>query len=171
MTNIQTPLGEVAIEIDGERTDYIAAKGKINDVTFPNILGRYHIIIDFIPDGKKHIISCVIKSSEKLNRTIESGENLECQSFYSKNKIKISIGLLGESWRCVGGKLVECENDYDIEYLDDGMAYCVLEGTKTQKYIFGIAWIDNVGWDDALSYGEHNRGLETWFASDPKLPL
>ena len=28
--------------------------------------------------------------------------------------------------------------------------------TKTERYVFGIAWIDDVGWDDPID-DEHNR--------------
>lgn len=171
MANIQTPLGEILIELDGERIDYMPLESKNTEVLFPNILGRYHVVVDLIQDGKKHVISCMIKSTEELNHTHESGENLECQSFYSEDRIKLSIGLLGECWGYINGRLVYRKNDYDIEYLANGMAYCILEETKTPKYTFGIAWINDVGWDDMPIDGEHDRDVETWFASDPSFPL
>jgi hypothetical protein len=67
---------------------------------------------------------------------------------------------------------VECEQgslelyDYDTEYLVNGMAYQILSNTKTKRYVFGIAWIDNVDRDDTV--GDNNtRDTQTWFAADP----
>ena len=34
--------------------------------------------------------------------------------------------------------------------------------------MFGIAWIDNVGWDDPVD-GHNNRDVETWYGADPTL--
>lgn len=51
------------------------------------------------------------------------------------------------------------------------MAYCISEKTKTQRYTFGIAWIDNVGYEDLPVKGEHDRDVETWYAADPSYCL
>ena len=66
---------------------------------------------------------------------------------------------------------VECEQgsleyyDYDADYLVNGMSYQILPNTKTKRYAFGIAWIDNVDCDDT---GDNNdRDTQTWFAADP----
>lgn len=48
------------------------------------------------------------------------------------------------------------------------MAYLIAKNTKTTKYVFGIAWIDNVGWDDEIDE-ENNRDVQTWFAADPTI--
>lgn len=76
----------------------------------------------------------------------------------------MSIGLECEAGY-IGGKY-----DYDADYLDNGMAYVIMPETKTEKYIFGRAWIDDVGRDDPID-DEHNRDIQTWFAADSTLAL
>jgi len=43
-------------------------------------------------------------------------------------------------------------------------------GTKTKEYVFGISWIDDVGWDDLMDEN-NDRGIETWYGADPTLAL
>ena len=71
----------------------------------------------------------------------------------------------------IDGKRVsdDYDYDYDVEYLENGMSYLILKKTKTMRYVFGIAWIDDVGWDDADE--ECDRNIQTWFAADPALAL
>lgn len=171
MYPLYTPFGEIEIKIDGDEIEYEALEGEKIESLCPNVLGRYQIEIEYFPDGKEHEISCVFLTDEKYNRTPESGENLECQSFYNEKRYKLSIGLIGERWGYIDGKLVENYWDYDIDYLKNGMSYLILKETTISKYIFGISWIDNVGWDDSIIDGEHNRDVETWFGADPTLAL
>ena len=64
------------------------------------------------------------------------------------------------------GKRFSDEYDYDAEYLVNGMSYLILPGTKTEQYVFGISWIDDVGRNDPGD-GNHNRDIQTWFGADP----
>lgn len=64
---------------------------------------------------------------------------------------------------------METNNDYDIEYKPNGLSYLVLKETQTEKYYFAISWIDDVGYEDSINNGEHDRDVETWFGSDPML--
>ena len=116
--------------------------------------------IDFIPDGKIHTISCKIKghvSSEKDG--IELGERLELKSFY-KDNTKLSIGMEGESGYYADGMCISDIYDYDNEYMEDGVLYMVMKETKTTKYVFGIAWIENVTTEN---------DVQTWYGADPTL--
>lgn len=120
--------------------------------------GRYSIIVDFIPEGKEHIIACRIKSytpSEKDE--CETGENLELKSFYQKN-FKLSLGMEGDTCY-IGERHLSCY-DYNNGYTTDGVQYCLLSFTKTSRYVFGIAWIENVS---------ENNDVQTWFGADPTL--
>ena len=74
-------------------------------------------------------------------------------------------------WGYYKGELKKCNNDYDIRYLSNGMEYVISDSTKTQKYTFGIAWIDDVGYDDTVADGKRDRGVETWYAADPSYYL
>ena len=171
MTALVTPLGRIYILIDGEKTPYIAKEGQKIEHLCPNLLGRYQIEIQVTPDDNKHVLACIIDCCQEIKRDIESGERLECQSFYNDDRVKLSIGLLGECWGYSRGELININNDYDIEYLENGMAYITLEETKTDKFTFGISWIDDVGFNDTLTSENQKRDTETWFGSDPELAL
>ena len=169
MNLLNTALGTIEILIDGEKIPYIAKEGRKIENLCPNVLGRYQIEVNYIPDGSKHSLSCVINNLEQINRTVEGGENLEC--FYNKDRVKLSIALLGEQRDCQNGVLINVTNDYDIEYLENGLSYIILEESKSSKFIFGVSWIDDVAWDDPVTPECQERDTQTWFASDPSLAL
>ena len=169
MEKIITPFGEIKIMIDGNSSPYSAQKGSKLNGLCPRVLGRYQITVQFIPDGHEHKIACVFEPTCQYKSTPESGERLECQSFYNDSRIKMSIGLECEAGY-IGGEHSSGEYDYDTEYLENGMAYFIKAYTKAEKYVFGIAWINDVGWNDPIN-NEDNRDIETWFGADPTISL
>lgn len=169
MEALHTPFGDIKILIDGQQVSYFAQEGKKLDGLCPHILGRYQIDVQFIPDGKEHTIACVFESNCTYERTPESGEWLECQGFYNERRFKMSIGLECEAGY-IGSVRVSDEYDYDAEYLINGMSFLIDKKTRTEHYVFGIAWIDNVGWDDPID-DNNDRDVETWFGADPTLAL
>ncbi len=168
MQKLITPFGDIEIKIDGQLIDYDAKEGKKIETLCPDVIGRYQIRIEIPQDRKKHRISCTFLSDSEYERTPESGERLECNSFYNSKDIKMSIGLEGETWS-VSDKIASEEYgyDYDIEYLENGMSYIILETTKTTSYVFGIAWIDRVSWNN--SQEDETRDVQTWFGADPTI--
>jgi len=167
MEKLTTPFGDIDVLIDEKPIPYSVQKGSDNDVLWPNIRHRYQIVIQFIPDGREHRLSCVFSPNCAYKRAPESGESLECQGFYGAQRIKMSIGVECEAGY-LDGERVSDKYDYDADYLDNGMSYCILPDTKTERYAFGIAWIDDVGWDDQ---DDNNRDIQTWFAADPTFRL
>lgn len=156
---LQTPLGEIIVFIDNEPVQYEAETEPVDRSCCPDLNGRYSITVDFVPDGKSHTVSCRIKGhfpNEKDD--IESGEWLELKSFYQENT-KLSIGMEGEDLGYKNGMRMSAY-DYDTDYLDDGVSYEIRTFTKTEKYVFGIAWI--------LDFTNENEN-QTWFGADPTL--
>ena len=152
-----SPFGEISILIDDVEIEYTFKQLKPFD-NCPNVNGRYIIEIDFKPDGKEHNISCVFEKVPKdMETDFESGENLECQCFLYDDT-KMSIGLEGDNWYDPVTNKRESNFDFDVDYLKDGMAYLILPFTKTEKYLFGLAWIQ--------PYNEKND-VQTWFGADP----
>ncbi len=160
---IITPMGEIKILIDDVETQYVPIKGAPIENLCPDVIGRYQIEIHFLPDGKEHTISCVFPYDNSIKGYVESGEYLECQGFYDNNCIKLSIGTEGETD-------FDTDYDYDVEYLDNGMQYVILPATQTQKYVFGISWIDNID-IDVQSEEMIARDTQTWFGADPTLSI
>lgn len=161
MARLNTPFGYVTIMIDGWEIEYYYEQLAVDERLCPEVVGRYKILVEFEPDGDEHSIECILLESLDYNRVPESGEGIECQSFYNNDRIKLSIGL-----KCEAG--TKASDNYDVDYLENGMAYLVKKNTKTNKYIFGIAWIDDIGWDDER-YADNDRDVQTWFAADPTI--
>lgn len=169
METLITPFGDIKVLIDGQPVPYFSQAGRKLDVLCPHVLGRYQIPVKFIPDGSEHTIACVFEPNCSYERSPESGERLECQSFYNDCRFKLSIGLECETGYMDGVRISD-EYDYDADYLENGMAFLIDANTKTEHYTFGIAWIDNVGWDDS-SDDNNDRDVETWYGADPTLAL
>ena len=163
-----TPFGEIKILIDEKPASYSAKEGRKLERLCPHVLGRYQIPIKFIPDGKKHTIACVFEPNCSYERSQESGERLECQSFYNDCGFKLSIGIECEAGYMDGVSVLD-EYDYDTDYLENGMAFLIDANTKTENYTFGIAWIDNVEWNNPID--DNSRDVETWYGADPTLAL
>ena len=167
MKKLITPFGEIKNLIDEKPVPYFVQEGRKLEGLCPHVLGRYQITVPFIPDGKKHTIACVFEPVCSYEKTPEGGERLECQSFYNNQRFKLSIGIECEAGYING--IQASEYDYDAEYLENGMVFLIDANTKTERYSFGIAWIDNVGWDDPI--GDNGREVETWYGADPTLAL
>lgn len=152
MNRIITPLGELFIHVDGIDIMYdYQVRGKSDPCK--DVEGRYLVEINFQPDGiMHHIIECVFITPNNLEytRSYESGECLECQAFYTK-KDKLSIGT----------HVNNDGSDYEVDYLNNGMAYLIFPSTKNTKYEFGISWI--------CDYTKDND-VQTWFGADPFYP-
>ena len=164
-----TPFGEIKILIAGVSFPYHADKGKSTKEFCSDLLGRYQITIKYVPDGKEHHIACIFDSTGSFESSPESGERLECQSFYNEHRFKMSIGLECDI-ALFDGKHPSGDYDYDADYLDNGMEFIIGPDTKTEIYKFGIAWIDDVGFDDPIDQ-ENDRDAQTWFGADPSIPL
>lgn len=182
MYPLMTPFGEIDIKIDGEAIKYKSISGR-KSITLMNesgpitkdlsdLLGRYQIVVEFIPDGKIHELSCTIgKTDQVKGRELESSERLSLLSFYSQQRESLAIGLYGEPWTYYRGELIDSGFDYDIQYLEYGLSYVILEETKTTEYLFGIAWIDDLAYDAPLTDEWSNRDIQTFFGADPSFEL
>lgn len=56
--------------------------------------------------------------------------------------------------------MLSSSEKYRNEYMEDGVLYLVMKETKTIKYVFGIAWIENVTTEN---------DVQTWYGADPTL--
>lgn len=155
-----TSLGDIEICIDGKSIKYTAQNMGVMDKLCPDVDGRFCIKVEFVPDGERHAISCIIKSHIPSDKDgVESGERLELKSFY-KGHSKLSIGMEGETGYFADGTRAFDTYDYDTEYLEDGVRYVINEDTKTDRYVFCVAWIENVTDDN---------DVQTWFGADPTM--
>ena len=157
---LTTPLGDIEIYIDNKKARYTIRNIGVSEGLCPDIGGRFCIEVLCKPDGKQHTITCrIMNYTPSEHDGIESGERLELKSFY-KGKIKLSIGMEGDEGYYPDGTRVSDIYDYDNEYLKDGVSYLIMEHTKTTKYVFGVAWIENVTTENEV---------QTWYGADPTL--
>ncbi len=160
---LNTPFGPVVIMVDDIATSYSIEKKEIKDI-YRNVLGAYKIMVDKIPDGRSHEIKCLIPDIKFIFREPESGEDIECQAFYSEKGEKISICLRCESGFFHDGSRVSNKYDYDACYLENGMSYVTFKNTRESSWVFGVAWIDDAM--DGEGNIDGNRDAQTWLAAD-----
>ena len=155
---IQTPLGVIEVKQDGKRIDCTIKKIE-NDNRCPELNGRFAIMVDYIPDGQVHMISCCIKRYRvSRNDFVESAERADIKSF-RKGSTKLSIGLFSdvpEEW----GKSSDESMDYWTECLKNGAQYHIQRNAKRAVYPFGLAWLEN--------FNEKNM-IQTWYGADPTI--
>ena len=150
---IQTPLGIIEITKDGRNVDCLIRKMR-NDNRCPELSGRFAVLVDYIPDGQTHTISCCIKGYRgSKNDFIEPDERVDIKSF-CKGTTKLSLGLFSDvpdEW----GKVPDEPLDYWTEYLKNGVQYYIRAGAKQAIYPFSVAWTDRRSDknEDQTSYG------------------
>ena len=58
-----TPLGDIEVCIDGKTIKYTAQNMGVMDRLCPDVDGWFCIKVEFVPDGERHTISCIIKTA------------------------------------------------------------------------------------------------------------
>lgn len=153
---LNTPLGDINIYVDGIVTDDYEIKPLKNDKKlFPNLDGRFALIVDFKPDGRKHRIECRLENHIVSEfDCLECGENVSSVALYSEH-------FVPEDWYGVGyGGKISIAVEYGFDYSENGYAAVLIsENTKTDRFVFGVAWKI----PDRLSFGE------TFLGADPTL--
>lgn len=130
---IQTPLGTIEMTKDGRSVDCTIRRVR-NDNLCPELNGRFAVLIDYIPDGQEHTVSCCIKGfRESKSDFIEPDERVDIKSFCG-GTTKLSIGLFSDipdEW----DKTPDDIMDYWTEYLKNGVQYHIRAGAKQAIYL------------------------------------
>ena len=155
---IQTPLGTIEMTKDGKSVDCTIRRVR-NDNLCPELNGRFAVLIDYIPDGQEHTVSCCIKGfRESKSDFIEPDERVDIKSFCG-GTTKLSIGLFSDipdEW----DKTPDDIMDYWTEYLKNGVQYHIRAGAKQAIYPFGIAWIE---------HKSDKNEVQTSYGADPTI--
>ena len=133
---LETPLGNVRVYMNDIDTTYTFKPLPIANHRFPDVDGRYQIIID--SDIETCTIRCIIPTYTKTAHP-ETGENLEAVSFY-QNGSKLTLGIQAD-FEKLSGKL-----------LSNGLEIKTNEPVK-----FVVCWIN-----DVTKENDH----QTWFGAD-----
>ena len=138
---IQTSLGTIEITKDGKSVDCTIRRVR-SDNLCPELNGRFAVLIDYIPDGQEHTVSCCIKRlRESKSDFIGPDGRADIKSF-CRGTTKLSLGLFSDipdEW----GKTPDDIMDYWTEYLKNGVQYHIRADAKQAIYPFGIAWIEH----------------------------
>lgn len=152
---IQTPLGRIEITKDKKKVD-CAIRRVRNDDRCPELNGRFAVLIDYIPDGQEHTVSCCIKGiRESKSDFIEPDERVDIKSF-CRGTTKLSIGDIPDEW----DKTPDDIMDYWTEYLKNGVQYHIRVGAEQAIYPFGIAW---------LEHKSDKNEVQTSYGADPSI--
>lgn len=150
---LTTPFGNIKIEFDGRETDYEIREILPNKRVWPDVAQGFLLRLRYIPDGRPHILRCVIDSvADEVQG--ESGERLEMTSL-NMGEGKISIGVEAEF--CNPPVF---SYDFGGKNLLNGVEIEVYPETKEQYFIFGVAW---------LMECTEETDVQTWFAADPTI--
>ena len=139
-----TPLGKIQVLLDDEPITCSITQLDSLESLCPDIVARYKIGIDYIPDGKEHLISYCLYPSQPVKGYSESGERLECYGYYNDDEtLKVSIGIEVDTGYVYNneGQLVRDNDEYDY----DGVfynSYALLHSQKQRiMYLVSLGFL------------------------------
>lgn len=151
---LKIPVGNIVVYFDGipQHTEW----QKLQDYNEHNkVDSRLCFKFNYQKDNKTHSLKCVIEDCTLDSKPeFESGENLVALSIY--------LGDFGLTVGAEGEEIEECNlfYDYGLTVLPNGLQYDIRTNTKSQIFIFGLAWVF-----DYKKTGEDD--VRTWLAADP----
>ncbi|EEX75708.1 hypothetical protein [Leptotrichia hofstadii] len=119
---------------------------------------KYEFKKEKVDKINKHFLKCILETDFEYESYVESGERLEAISFEINNG-KLTIGTTSGLFMAeVDGN----NNDFDVEYLENGIEIVILEKTRNQIFSFGVSFLENVNVENEI---------QTWFAVDYAINL
>nr|WP_314115346.1 hypothetical protein [uncultured Leptotrichia sp.] len=119
---------------------------------------KYEFKKEKIDKINKHFLKCILETDFEYESYVESGERVEAISFEINNG-KSTIGTTS------GLSMAESDgnnNDFDIEYLENGIEIVIFEKTGNQIFSFGVSFLENVNVENEV---------QTWLAVDYAINL
>lgn len=169
---LETPFGNINIYIDDKLTkNYYIIKLKNDEKFCPDLDGRYALVVNFKPDGREHRIECRLEGHAVSEFDgLESGERLLSVGFFSEDFVPENLYGVGNGGKISIAVEYDCEwkfdgtpidlYDYGADYSESGyVAFKVLDCTKTEEFIFGVAWQNEYDGENA----------QAWLGSDPTM--
>lgn len=138
---LNTTFGGISIFLDGSPLEYQYHQ-LATGVRFPDLNGRYGVIIELKPDGKDHILGCRIDNFVSNSIQFDNDRKIKIASFYSEQGI-ISLGIVKGVELFGIGDWFDCYFDFDAGLYDNGICYHIECLSRTTQLYFGISWTDN----------------------------
>ena len=152
---LKTPFGNIRMFLDKKEVEFNFFKIQ-NSKSFlktETYSLKYQFKKEKADKIKKHFLKCILETNCEYESFVETGERLEAISF-EVNRGKLTIGTTsGLSMAEVDGN----NNDFDVEYLKNGIEIAIFEKTRHQIFSFGVSFLENVNVENEI---------QTWFAVD-----
>ena len=150
---IITPFGKIRVLLDDKPIWFMYRSIDSVDGLFPDAEATYRVVVEVELDGNEHLIKMQLCDCN-VSGDPETGERLEAISFYS-GKGKITLGCYASF-----GDYEDYDFDYDGCLCSDGIEIFISPSTKTQKYLFGICWLNEC---------TEETDVQTWYGADPEI--
>ena len=157
---LKTPFGNIRMFLDKKEVEFNFFKIQ-NSKSFlktETYSLKYEFKKEKIDKINKHFLKCILETNFEYESYVETGERLEGISF-EINKGKLTIGTTtGFSMMKFDGN----NNDFDIEYLENGIEIVIFEKTRNQIFSFGVSFLENINLENEV---------QTWLAADYAINL
>ena len=150
---LKTPFGNIRMFMDKKEVEFNFSKIQ-NSKSFlktETYLLKYEFKKEKVDKINKHFLKCILETDFEYESYVESGERLEAISFEINNG-KLTIGTTS------GLSMAESDgnnNDFDIEYLENGIEIVIFNETASQEFCFGISFLGNMNLENEI---------QTWLA-------
>ena len=157
---LKTSFGNIRMFLDKKEVEFNFFKIQ-NSKSFlktETYLLKYEFKKEKVDKINKHFLKCILETDFEYESYVESGERLESISFEINNE-KLTIGTTS------GLSMAESDgnnNDFDIEYLENGIEIVIFEKIRNQIFSFGVSFLENVNVENEV---------QTWLAVDYAINL
>ena len=152
---LKTPFGNIRMFLDKKEVEFNFSKIQ-NSKSFlktETYLLKYEFKKEKSDKIKKHFLKCILETNCEYESFVETGERLEGISF-EINEGKLTIGTTsGLSMMKFDGN----NNDFDVEYLKNGIKIAIFEKTRHQIFSFGVSFLENINLENEI---------QTWLTVD-----
>ena len=157
---LKTPFGNIRMFLDKKEVEFNFSKIQ-NSKSFlktETYLLKYEFKKEKVDKINKHFLKCILETNCEYESFVETGERLKAISC-EVNRGKLTIGTTsGLSMAEVDGN----NNDFDIEYLENGIEIVIFEKTRNQIFSFGVSFLENINLENEV---------QTWLAVDYAINL
>ena len=119
---------------------------------------KYEFKKEKVDKINKHFLKCILETNFEYESYVETGERLEAISF----EINEGKQTIGTTYGLFMAEVDGNNNDFDVEYLENGIEIVILEKTRNQIFSFGVSFLENVNVENEI---------QTWFAVDYAINL
>ena len=157
---LKTPFGNIRIFLDKKEVEFNFSKIQ-NSKSFlktETYLLKYEFKKEKVDKINKHFLKCILETNFEYESYVETGERLEAISF----EINEGKQTIGTTYGLFMAEVDGNNNDFDVEYLENGIEIVILEKTRNQIFSFGVSFLENVNVENEV---------QTWLAVDYAINL